>query len=91
MSETYIPSPKGIIKAKDLKFKTVREDWNIYELEDGTILRAKLVATKISRGLDPETGDIYYVEGRGEPIYNIRHTVVVSAEVSTELLKKPGE
>lgn len=91
MSETYVPSPKGIIKGKELKFDTVREDWNIYKLEDGTFLRAKLVAVKIVRGIDPETGDIYYLEDRGEPLYNIRHSVVVAAEVPKELLKKPKE
>jgi len=91
MGESYIPSPKGLIRGKDLKFKTIREDWNIYELEDGTILRAKLVASKISRGIDPETGDIFYLEDRGEPLYNIRHTVIVVAEVPKELMKEPKE
>ena len=88
MGETYIPSPKGVIKAKELEFKTKSEEWNIYELEDGTILRAKLVAIKIARGIDPETGDIFYLDS-GEPIYNIRNTIVVTASVPEKLLKKP--
>lgn len=89
MSESVIPSPKGLIKAKDLKFKTIKEDWNIYKLEDGTTLRVKLVAGKISRGIDPETDDIFYLEDRGEPIYHIRYQTIVIAEVPPNLLKTP--
>ena len=88
MSETYVPSPKGPIKAKDLKFKTIEEAWNVYKLEDGTVLRARLVVTKISRGIDPETEDIYYLDS-GEPLYNIRHSTVVGSDVPPDLLKKP--
>lgn len=90
MSEVYLPGPKGeFIRAKNLKFKVIKEDWNEYELEDGTILRAKLVAVKMVRGIDPKTGDILYLEDRGEPLYNIRHQVVVTAEVPKSLLKEP--
>jgi len=89
MSESYVPSPKGMIKARYLKFEVVKEDWNEYKLEDGTVLRAKLVAVNVMRGIDPETGDIFYLEDRGEPLYNIRHTTVVSVQVPKELLKEP--
>lgn len=90
LSEIYIPGPQGMIKGKELTFEVEEESWNVYKLEDGTILRVKLIATKIARGLDPETGDIFYLP-LGEPMYNIRHTVVVSAQVPNELLKKPEE
>ena len=90
MSETYIPGPQGMIRGKELKFITKKEDWNIYELEDGTIFKAKLIATKIVRGIDPKTGDIFYLP-IGEPLYNIRHTTIVSAEVPEGLLRKPEE
>lgn len=91
MSETYIPSPKGMIRAKNLEFETLKEDWNIYKLEDGTIIKAKLVVGQISRGINPETEEIYYIEGTGEPLYNIRSRNVVIAEVPKELLKSKPE
>ncbi len=86
---SYVPSPGGPIKGLDLEFKTVKEDWNVYELEDGTIIKAKIVVSKIQRGIDPETGEIYYIPGRGEPLYNIRNTLIVSSEIPEELLKEP--
>jgi hypothetical protein len=89
VSESVISSPKGWIKAKDLKFETVKEDWNMYKLEDGTILRVKLVAGKISRGIDPETGEIFYLEDKGEPLYNITYSLVIIADVPKDLLRVP--
>jgi len=80
-----------MIKAKDLKFKVIKEDWNEYELEDGTIIRVKLIATKISRGIDPKTGNIFYIEDRGEPLYNVRHSEVVNVDIPKDLLKTPTE
>ena len=89
MGESYVPTPIGVIRAKDLKFKVIKEDWNVYELEDGTVIRVKVVPVKISRGIDPETGDILYLKDRGEPFYSVRHTVVVAVEVPRELLREP--
>lgn len=89
MSESIIPSPKGPIRGKNLKFETINEDWNIYKLEDGTVLRVKIIAVNIIRGIDPETGDIFYIKERGEPLYNIRHQLVIASDVPKELLKEP--
>lgn len=86
MSESVVPSPIGKIRATDLQYKTIREDWNIYELEDGTTLRVKIVAVKISRGIDPKTGETLYTPA-GEPYYNIRYRTVIVADVPKELLK----
>ena len=68
---TMIDGPTGQIQAEDLDYKTVREDWNIYELEDETRLKVKLVVAKISRGLDPKTNKPYFLPN-GEPLYNVR-------------------
>jgi hypothetical protein len=88
---SQIPAPEGaegaLIKAQDLGYKTIREDWNIYELEDGTTLKAKLLATKILRGLDEDEKSIYYLSN-GEPAYNIRYVVSVTVDVPADLLKK---
>lgn len=84
---SQIPTPSGIIKAQDLEYETVKEDWNIYKLEDGTTLRAKLVVQKISRGLADDGKAIRY-NPDGEPFYNIRFTTITVADVPEELLKK---
>lgn len=82
-----IPTPEGVISAEDLAFKTTKEDWNIYELEDGTTLKAKIIAGKISRGLTEDGKSILY-NPDGEPFYNIRYTVSIVSEVPEKLLKK---
>ncbi len=87
MTESVVPSPIGEVRAKDLKFETIKEDWNIYKLEDGTTLRIRLVAVKIARGIDPKTGEILYTHDR-EPYYNIRYQTAIVADVPKELLKK---
>jgi len=84
---TTIPSPSGNIRGEDLDFKIIKEDYNVYELEDGTILKVKVIAGKISRGIDPDTGGIYYLPD-GEPLYNVRHQIAVYAEVPEKLRKE---
>lgn len=84
---TIVQGPHGkLIKAMDLKFDALKEDWNIYKLEDGTTLRIKLVPVKISRGVG-ERGEIIYTDA-GEPFYNVRWTVVIAADVPESLIKK---
>ena len=82
-----IPVPTGFIYAEDLDYEVVREDWSKYKLEDGTILKARIVAAKISRGLEEDQKTIRYTDD-GEPWYNIRYNVVIVAEVPEELLRK---
>lgn len=49
------------ISGKDLDFKILREDWNIYELADGSILKVRFVLRKVIRtkAFNPD----------GEPLY----------------------
>ena len=82
-----IPYQQGTIEAEDLEFKTIREDWNLYELEDGTLMKVKMVVNKISRGIDPQTGGMLRVPLSGEPYYNVRYNVTVVAEVSEKLMR----
>lgn len=87
---TFVSDPSvagGIVYARDLSYKTVKEDWNVYELEDGAVLKVKVAAIKISRGEHPETGEIVPTKD-GEPLYNIRYQVIVGAEVPEGLLAK---
>jgi len=82
-----IEGAAGVVFAQDLNYESIKEDWNVYKLEDGTILKAKLAAIKISRGLGEDGKSILYTD-TGEPFYNLRHTVIVSTEVPKELIKK---
>jgi len=61
------------VEAEQLKFDAIREDWNIYRLEDGKILKVKLVVTEVYK-LD----EIDETTGRNN--YLIRSTNVISIE-----------
>ena len=66
------------VGATELKFDTIREEWNEYECEDGSTVRMKTVAAKIYRThqKNTQTGETVYVvrssniidvvEGEGE-------------------------
>jgi len=50
--------------------------WNEYELEDGTVLRVKLVVAQAGKSIDkplPNSG--------GEPVYHIKTQTIVNADV----------
>jgi hypothetical protein len=87
--KTYskIPTPIGIIDALDLKFKVINEDWNVYDLEDGTQLRVRINVSKISRGIDPKTGEVF-IGPTGEPFYNVVANTTMVANVPKETLEK---
>lgn len=59
------------IAEEDIKFDTVKEDWNDYMLPEKVILSAKLVLTVASR---TNLYDVY-----GDPIYRIQHQSVVKS------------
>ncbi len=60
------------VEAERVDFKTVKEDWNIYELIDGTIIRTKNIVVEIYRleSIDPATGQHNYF---------VRHSTTVNA------------
>ena len=50
------------VDALEVRFRSVREDWNEYDLEDGSTLRMKAVVTDIVRvegQYDPENNPVY--------------------------------
>ncbi|MFZ2070427.1 MAG: hypothetical protein WAV32_02250 [Halobacteriota archaeon] len=76
--------PKGgEIEAMDIDFDTIKEDWNEYKLEDGTILKFKTIISSVIRTeeYDPMTGD---------PVYHIRSTNVLRVKVPKELKRLSG-
>lgn len=77
------------IEAMDVDFETIKEDWNEYKLEDGTVLKFKTIVSSIIRteDYDPMTGD---------PVYHVRSTNILRVKVPEELKRlpaaaKPGE
>ncbi|MCK4475908.1 MAG: hypothetical protein KAU16_04200 [Methanophagales archaeon] len=76
------------IEAMDVDFETIKEDWNEYKLEDGTVLKFKTIVSSIIRtaDYDPMTGD---------PVYHVRSTNILRVKVPEEMkrlpaTKKPG-
>ncbi|RZN34438.1 MAG: hypothetical protein EFT35_09380 [Methanophagales archaeon ANME-1-THS] len=71
------------IDAMDVDFETIREDWNEYKLEDGTILKFKTIVSSIIRTaeFDPMTGD---------PVYHVRSTNILRVKVPEELKRLPS-
>jgi hypothetical protein len=76
--------PNGrVLEAMDIDFETIKEDWNEYKLEDGTVLKFKTVVSSIIRteDYDPMTGD---------PIYHVRSTNILQVKVPEEMKRLPS-
>ncbi len=53
------------VEGLEVRFRSVREEWNEYSLEDGSTLRLKTVVSEIVRlegEYDPENNPIYLVK-----------------------------
>lgn len=70
-----------VVEATPVDVNQASEYFNQYFLEDGTVLKMKLVATKVYR-----IDDRYDQEGN--PIYFVQSTNVLSVNSPTELKKK---
>ncbi len=68
------------VPAEELDFEPLRESWNEYRLEDGTLLKIKTVVGKITRL------DVYTAEG--DPVYNVASSNVVTVQVKPDMKKK---
>ena len=84
---SIIDSPMGKVEAEDLSFKIVKEEPNVYDLEDGTRLKIRLILNKASRGIDPRTNKALFLPS-GEPLYNALWGVNVYVEVPRETTKR---
>ena len=69
------------VNATPIQINQSGEPWNTYLLEDGSVLKVKLVVTKVSR-----VDNSYDVEGN--PIYLFQSTNVTSVEAPENLRKK---
>ncbi len=68
------------IKVVELEITNANEKWNEYDVSDGSVIKVKLVASKIVRALE-EKNDI------GEPLYLVSSSNVVSVKVNPELME----
>lgn len=76
-----VPFKDKMVDAVEVKFKVIKEEWNEYSLEDGTIIRFKSVVTQIARTTK-------YNENN-EPIYSLRSQNVATTKImDNKLMKK---
>lgn len=68
---------------EELDFEIMREPWNKYKLEDGSLLRLKNPAVKTFKSSK--------LDQFGLPIYGMGGTTLVAATVPKELLGTPSE
>lgn len=67
--KTQINMGDRVIEAEDMEFKTVREDWNEYSVEDGYSVRIKLVVSAILKTNERDAS--------GNPVYVVQSTNIV--------------
>ena len=67
-----------MVPAEEMDYEPLRETWNEYRVADGSLLRLKVVVSKILR--------LEKRNEQGEPIYLVNSTNVVSATVPPELM-----
>ena len=72
------------VNATEVDFQTRREDWNEYQLMDGSIIRMKVVIGEIFR-----IDDLYDTEGN--PVYQVRSSNVMMVRSPDELKKKQSD
>ena len=70
------------VQATPVEVNQAAERWNEYLLEDGAVLKIKLVLTKALR-LDGT------YDGEGNPVYVVQSTNVTSVNAPDGLRKKP--
>ncbi len=77
-----IPGPDGNpVQATEIGFRSSGEHWNEYLLDDGSVMRIKLVATSALR-----VDDMF--DDEGNPVYVVQSTNVMNVSASEDLRKK---
>ena len=66
---------------KRVEVEDENEFWNEYKLEDGTVLRVKLVVAQVKKSVDKPIPN-----SSGEPLYSIKADTVVDADVDSDEL-----
>ena len=69
------------LDGEDLSFETLKDSYSEYRTEDGTVLRLKTVVAHIVRTKE--------YTPTGDPLYIVRHSVLVSSMIPPDLKRKP--
>ena len=75
-----VPYQGKVVDGVDLTFKTKNEDWNEYEVSDGSVVRLKLVASNIVR----IAGEY---DNEGNPVYAIKSSNIMAVSSPPKLRK----
>ena len=75
---TKVQWGNATVEGLDLDFRTLREEWNEYETEDGSRIRVKLVVSEIIRT------DQYDTQA-DQPLYVVRSGNIVVTKAPDEL------
>lgn len=75
-----VPFEGKIVEGVELDFKTIKEEWNEYQVTDGSIIRMKVVVTNITRVTDRYDND-------GNPIYVVKSSNVLTVSAPEKLKK----
>lgn len=70
-------SLSGVLMSKELDFAAERENWNVYRLEDGTVVKMRIMLAAVKRDGSDE---------KGEPKYQLSWQQAIHIEAS-ELAK----
>ena len=70
------------VDATEVDFQTRKEDWNEYQLMDGSIIKMKMVVGEVLR-----IEDMY--DNEGNPVYQVKSNNVMMVRSSNALKKKP--
>jgi hypothetical protein len=76
------------VKGLALDFKIIGEQWNVYELENGSRIKIKVDVVRIEQAIDLKT-DKPLRRADGSPIYGAEINVNISVEDAQNTLKKP--
>lgn len=69
------------VDAVEVRYKSVREDWNEYDLDDGSTVRVKLLVSEIVRLTDK-------FDQEGNPVYVIKSGNIVFVKAPDHLKRK---
>jgi hypothetical protein len=72
-----------MVDGNEIEFKSTKEEFNVYEISDGTILRMKSVVMSIVKLLDE-------YDPAGNPVYVVQASNVMSVSAPEELKQGAG-
>lgn len=69
---------------KPVGFKIISEGWNVYQLDDGSVVKMRVIASSMARFDDMR-------DANGDPGYGIQSQVITSVEAAPGLREKPED